>query len=103
MWGTIIAALLGSSALSAVVAAVIGRLQMNNTVRDALKSVLYFQIRDCCIQCIKDGCIDGDTYQMLMNSWQTYHDRLGGNGYLTALINRVEKLKLDVGDEKSET
>lgn len=88
-------AILASGVLSTIISALISNLQTKNSISGGLKHILYFQIKQGCSDAIHDGFIDIDSLQALHEAWEIYHDKLGGNGYLTTLMNRVNSLPLD--------
>ena len=96
---TAILAIISSGVLSSVIAAVVSGIQSKNTMSKGLKHVLYFQIKQGCKDALRDGTIDDDSLQALHEAWEIYHDKLGGNGYLTALMSKVDKLPLTNDNE----
>lgn len=96
---TVIVAIISSGVLSSVIAAVVSGIQAKNTMSGGLKHVLYFQIKQGCIDSIRDGAIDDNSLRELHEAWEIYHDKLGGSGYLTTLMAKVDKLPLTKDDE----
>ena len=95
----IILGILASGLLSTILSTLISSAQHKSIISGGLKHVLYFQIKQCCKEAIRDGVIDDDSLQALHEAWEIYHDKLGGNGYLTALMSRVDKLPLTENEE----
>ena len=91
----IIIAIIGSGVLSTVISALVSARQSKNAMTDGLKHVLYFQIRQGCLEAIKEGSIDDDSLRAIMEAWALYHGKLGGNGYLTALMDKVRQLPVE--------
>ena len=98
---TVLLAIVSSGVLSSIIAAVVSGLQTKNTMSKGLKHVLYFQIRQGCREAIHDETIDDNSLKELHEAWEIYHDKLGGNGYLTTLMARVDKLPLTKDDEQT--
>lgn len=96
----ILIVILSSSAFSTLVAIIANALINNNkrkkddigTVKEGLKSVLYFQIKSACSDALKEGEIDSETLEAILKSWDIYHNKLGGNGYLDKYISDIKKL-----------
>lgn len=96
---TVILAIVSSGVLSSIIAAVVSGIQSKNTLSKGLKHVLYFQIKQGCRDALRDGSIDHDSLQAIHEAWEIYHDKLGGNGYLTSLMAKVDKLPMAKDDE----
>ena len=63
---------------------------------EALKFILYDRIRYLAQAYIADGEIDFDDRRILNEMHRAYHDGLGGNGDLDALMKSVNELPLKV-------
>ena len=89
-----IGAILGSSALAAIVSGIfnllIGRQQKNADVM----LLLYHDIKVECKEYIERGSIDADGLEVLTKMHDRYHKR-GGNGYLDKLMAEVNKLPIE--------
>ena len=96
----IVLAIIASGLLSTLVSTIISSTQSRNILSGGLKHVLYFQIKQGCKDALHDGFIDDDSLQALHEAWAIYHDKLGGNGYLSTLMNKVDYLPFE-SDERS--
>lgn len=90
----IILTILSSGALSAIIGSIVAGLQSKNSVRNGLKQLLYFNIKHDCINALQAGYIDNASLEALHESWEIYHNELGGNGYLDNLMDRVTRLEI---------
>lgn len=66
----------------------------NDIQSEALKFILYDRIRYLAFAYIKDNEIKFDDRRILNEMHRVYHEGLGGNGDLDALMNSVKKLPL---------
>jgi len=62
--------------------------------KEAQKSSLYFSIKSGCIEAINHGYIDTDSLEAITEAWEIYHNHLGGNGYLSVLMDKIKKLQI---------
>lgn len=65
-----------------------------SALKEALMYILYDRIRHLCMTYIRAGEISFDERRMLHKMHGVYHDRLGGNGDLDALMDGVNELPL---------
>lgn len=65
-----------------------------NALKDGLKWVMYDRIRDLGQKYIQGGTVDFDDRRILKEMHKSYHDGLGGNGDLDALMDAVYELPL---------
>ena len=70
--------------------------QLQDTV-DALivadRTILYDRIKHLAKSYIKRGWISVEEYEDLKRMHRVYHDDLGGNGFLDAIMEEVDKLE----------
>lgn len=57
-----------------------------------MRLLFYVEVRRECKQHLRDGSITTEDLKELMDMHRFYHDDLGGNGFLDALISKVKKL-----------
>ena len=93
----IIVAILGSGALSTLIAitanAINDRKTKDDDIRAGVRMSLYFLFRDHALYAIRDGEIDPDELKVLADTYDTYK-RLGGDGYFDRLMDAVNSLPL---------
>ena len=87
----IIIAFIASGACSAIVSFLISIAQS----RLATRQILYFLIKKDAIDSINKGYISNDSLEAICESWETYHNKLKGNGYLDALMAKVRALRIN--------
>ena len=68
-------------------------------IKDGLKWVMFDKIRDLGLKYIQNGEVDFDDRRILKEMHTSYHEGLGGNGDLDALMDSVYELPLK-GDRK---
>ena len=94
----IIAAVLGSSALSAVISGLFGLWQTRRRKRDGVtagvQQLMYDRIKYLCKAHLSRGQIASNDLEDLIRMHQIYHDDLNGNGYLSELMEAVEELPI---------
>ena len=94
----IIIAIIGSGALSAAISAVVAvinnRQRQRHGVAAGTRMILYDRVKFLCKQYIGEGFIAADCLEDLIEMHRIYHDELGGNGYLDALIEQAKKLPI---------
>ena len=93
----ILITILGSGGFAAIVSGIITLISGRGKTRDCIRASLYFQIRQTGLDCIREGCIDPPTLEAICKAHDTY-ESLGGNGYIDAIMARVNKLPIK--DEK---
>ncbi len=89
----IIVAIIGSGALSALVANFFGWMEKRKEKDDAIMLMLYHDIKMECKDYIAQEYIDSDGLEVLIKMHTTYHKR-GGNGFLDKLMDQVKKLPI---------
>lgn len=87
----IIIALIASDAFAAIIAYLVSIAKS----KEATRQILYFLIKRDCIDAINKGSISNDNLEAICESWETYHNKLGGNGYLNALMAKVQSLPIN--------
>ena len=101
---TLIVAFLGSSAATAIVQAIIARIQTERRKNDGVTNALKYLLKRDLERQGNDMLSDGVTYDELKD-WEKehhiYHEELGGNGDLDSLHTALknEYLKNPKGDE----
>lgn len=90
----IILTIMTSGVLSAVIGAIVSGLQSRNSVKQGLRQLLYFNIKHDCLSALQAGYIDNASLEAIHESWEIYHNELGGNGYLDNLMDRVTRLEI---------
>lgn len=93
MASTIICAVIGSSALSTIISAIIASATRKRDKDDAVMLLLYHAIKNECKDYIAAGKIDSDEIEVLIKMHDTYHKR-GGNGYLDKLMSECKRLPI---------
>lgn len=102
----ILTAVIGSSALAAAISSVSNIViwMLNNkkqgnaqddAEKEALQLLLYDRIKHNGLKYIHRGCITSDQLEDAERMHKCYHDKLGGNGYLDDIMNKVRKLPID--------
>ena len=103
---TLIAAILGSGALSAAISGIFtiitNRSKKKDGIRDGLKCLMYDRVNFLGNKHIENGFISEEDRHILIDMWKVYHDGLGGNGYLDDLMNRVKALPNTIPNNKKE-
>lgn len=107
---TTLLAIIGSGALAAVVSGVFNLIVQRNAQKlavkkeldcfqkgsvEALRYLLFDNIKCHGETYIKAGKITGERYKDLKDAHKIYHDSLNGNGYLDRIISEVEKLDIE--------
>ena len=99
----IIIAILGSSALSALITNIFQTIRERNRKQSgeqkAIRILLSNDIRRTAEGYIAKGEISTDDLHDIIRSWECYHNDLQGNGYLDGLMNAVKRLPLSVHKE----
>ena len=94
----IIVAIIGSSALSAgisaIVAACINKAKRKHGVEAGTQMLLYINIKALGKQFIAEGEITAEDLEDIIEMHRVYHDELSGNGYLDTLMEQVRKLPI---------
>lgn len=95
---TIIVAVLGSGAISAVVNLVCRLIEKSierkSGANESMRLLLKDRLRFLCVHYIQQGWIYEDELEDLMRMHECYHEKLHGNGYLDTLINKVKGLEI---------
>lgn len=96
---TIICAVLGSGALSALVSGLFNvataRKKQEGGTHAGVRILLESTIRERCESYIARGSITADELSHLHRMWQCYHDDMNGNGFLNALMSACSKLRIE--------
>ena len=105
----VILAILGSSALAAIISGVFALLQnkqktnfksveelqaTQDILREGLQWVMYDRIKYLCKEHITRGYIASNDLEDLERMHKVYHDKLKGNGFLDDLMKVVHSLKI---------
>lgn len=94
----ILIAILGSSALSSIIAGIFAlvtrRKDKQDGVSKGVRQLLYDRIKHLGRCYIADGTISQEDLEDLMQMHGIYHTDLGGNGYLDNLMEQVKRLPL---------
>lgn len=97
---TIILAVLGSGALSALISGIFARLHDKQQREDEQAQrnddtvfLYYYIIKSECKSYILQGFVDSDGLEVLIKAHEKYHAK-GGNGYLDGLVNAVKTLPI---------
>lgn len=92
---TIIIAIISSSAFTALINAIINLITKRNEketlTQKGIMCLMGYTIRTQCEKLIQDGHISITEYRQLQELNITYHS-MGGNGYVKALMEKVDKL-----------
>lgn len=77
--------------------------QRLNSIANALRLLLYNDIKHQSKQYIRDKSITTEDLEDILEMHRLYHDDLGGNGFLDSVIHQVRKLPIAEceGGEKS--
>ena len=96
----IIIAFLGSSVLTTIINRFFVVHDRKKQKEDAsvlgVRALLQIEIKRLGKEYISEECIDVEDRRELFNLWSIYHDSLGGNGYLDAVMATVKALPLKV-------
>ena len=90
----IIIAVVSSSAFTAIVSAVIEWVKNKSGMQQAMKMLMYTSIKGLCEEYIARGSIGTEELEVLLQMHDVYHNKLKGNGYLDALIDKVKALPI---------
>lgn len=92
----IILAILGSSALAAVISGIFGllvsRQHKENGVAAGVRILLYERIKFLGTHYVEKGYVSNDDYEDLLKMHRVYHSPLKGNGFLDDIMEQVKKL-----------
>ena len=92
----IILAILGSSALAAVISGIFGllvsRQHKENGVAAGVRILLYERIKFLGTRYVEKGYVSNDDYEDLLKMHRVYHNPLKGNGFLDDIMEQVKKL-----------
>lgn len=91
--------LLGGAAGAAMVAGIFSLIQTRKARKDAkgkaLRYIMLYIIQERAKQHIREGSITLEDRRSLHHWHDLYHNGLGGNGDADALMDQVDKLRLD--------
>ena len=94
----ILIAILGSSVLTTIINRIFvvqdRKKQKEDATTIGVRALLQIEIKRLGKDYIAEGCIDLEDRRELVNLWNIYHDSLGGNGYLDAVMSEVNALPL---------
>lgn len=95
---TIVVAIVSSGAFSAIVNAILSAMrekrQKETGVSAGVRMLLYDRIKHLGKSYIQRGSITSDELEDLIAMHRIYHDDLGGNGFLDALMASVKSLPI---------
>lgn len=95
---TILLAIIGSGALSSLIAGIFGLIQHRKSKKDGVskgvRQLLYDRIKHLGRCYISEGAISAEDLEDLMQMHGIYHSDLGGNGYLDSIMEQVKKLPI---------
>ena len=94
---TIIIAIIGSGALSAIISGVFGLVQnrkkKKDGLRDGVRIMLYDRIKHLGRKYIADEEVSAEDLEDLISMHTIYHE-LGGNGFLDSVMSQVKALPI---------
>ena len=94
----ILLAIIGSGALSSIIAGIFSLIQNRKNKKDGVskgvRQLLYDRIKYLGRCYISDGTISAEDLEDLMQMHGIYHTDLGGNGYLDNLMEQVKHLPI---------
>lgn len=94
---TILVAIISSSALSTLISTIIAfiskKSEKQSLTEKGVMCLMGFTIRNQCEKIIKEGHLSLTEFRQLQELNITYHT-MGGNGYVKALMEKVEKLPI---------
>lgn len=97
---TIIIAILGSGALSALVSGVFtliaNRKNKETAERKAMRLIMYRTIKQDAQAYIERGYVRPDELEDIVAYHNCYHSDLGGNGFLDSLMDKVKRLPVQM-------
>lgn len=95
---TIIIAIIGSGALTALITNLFNvyrdRKTHNDGVAEGVQLLLYDRIKYLAKRYLADGHISPEDLEDITHMWTCYHDGLDGNGYLDSLMAAVKRLPI---------
>ena len=91
---TIVVAVLGSGAFSALVNMVCRMLEEKSGQNEAMRLLLKDRLRFLCVHYVHQGWIYEDELEDLIRMHDCYHNKLHGNGYLDTLMAKVKALEI---------
>lgn len=92
--GTIISSGALSAAVSGIVTAIRERRKKRDGQREAARYLLYRSIKEDARACIANGFITTEELEDLKEAHRIYHDDLNGNGFLDAIMKKIEALPI---------
>lgn len=91
----VVAVINGIFSLIAIAMPFIANMWQNRTgTKQALRSLLYSDLERRCLLYIQQGFITAKDFKLLVEDWDTYHNKLKGNGYLDELVSQVKGLPI---------
>lgn len=100
---SILVALISSGTVTTIVTTIFKSVWETHLKKDpqrtAVRMLLQRQIEQECIRYLQDGSIPYSKLRLIRNEHDCYHNGLGGNGDLDALMNDLENLPV-IYDEK---
>lgn len=93
---TLIIAILSSSFVTTLLNFVLNRIDKKSNINKALMCLLGYELKNECHRLIKQKHIELDDLEQLQQLNNVYH-QLGGNGYIKALMSKVEHLEIHHG------
>lgn len=90
----IIVAVIGSGCLTTILNFVLDKIKDRDGSRTASRLIMKDRLRFLCVHYINQGWIYEDELNDLVDMHDCYHNKLGGNGYLDKLMNKVMDLEI---------
>lgn len=94
---TLILAILSSSFITTLLNFVLNRIDKKSHINKALMCLLGYELKNECHRLIKAKQVELDDLEQLQELNTLYH-QMGGNGYVKALMNKVEHLEVKHND-----
>lgn len=98
---TIFIAILSSGAFTAIINAILNHINKKNeskgNINKALMCLLGYELKNECHRLIKSKQVELDDLEQLQELNNIYH-KMGGNGYVKTLMEKVEKLEVKHDD-----
>lgn len=84
--------IIGTSAFSAIIAAIISALETRRYNRNITLHMFRMSFRSLAEQYLSRGSITLDELKDLEDGYDLYHNKLNGNGYLKTIMSKVRDL-----------